>query len=163
MNKPTSSGAATELADDFAAANAEVIAFAASCSGEQWLTVVPGEDWAVGVVLHHVAEGHAQAVRWLRSMARGEAVTDTSDDIDSHNEEHAERCAGIAAAETVALLEEKGAQLEALLRRFTDEELEQTAPFGPAGGRPLPVSQLAAVAASHARGHLDHAREAVGQ
>ena len=66
-------------------------------------------------------------------------------------------------AETVALLEENGARLEALLRSLSDEELDRAAPFGPAGGRLLPTGALAAVAARHAREHLAHAREAAGE
>jgi hypothetical protein len=33
---------AAEIADDFVAANAEVLAFVRSCSEEQWLRTVPG-------------------------------------------------------------------------------------------------------------------------
>jgi hypothetical protein len=150
------------LADDFSATNAEVIAFAESCSEDQWWTVVPGEDWTVGVVLHHIAEGHAQGLRWLSTMARGEAVTDSSDDIHGRNVEHASRCSDISIADTVTLLRENGAAMEAALRQLTDEELTTMAPFGPADGRPLPVGEMAAVAARHPRGHLDHAREAAG-
>jgi len=155
---------ARQLAEDFASVNAEVIAFAVACSPEQWEMVVPGEEWTVGVVVHHIAEGHAQGLRWLELMAEGVEVTDSADDIDRHNVEHAERCKALAVdiAQTVALLEENGARLEALLRELTDDQLEQTAPFGPAGGQPLPTWQLAAVAARHPRGHLVHAREAVG-
>ncbi len=35
---------AAALADEFAAANAAAVAFARSCSEDQWRTVVPGED-----------------------------------------------------------------------------------------------------------------------
>jgi hypothetical protein len=155
---------ATQLADDFASANAEVIAFASACSREQWTTVVQGEEWTVGVVLHHVAEGHAQGMKWLALMAAGTDVTDSAEDIDRHNIEHAERCQAMAVdvAQTVALLEENGARLEAMLRDLTEQQLEQTAPFGPAGGQALPTWQLAAVAARHPREHLAHARAAAG-
>jgi hypothetical protein len=149
------------LADAFAAANAEVIAFAGSCSDAQWRTVVPGEDWPVGVVMHHIAEGHANALAWLTAMAHGDAVTDSGEDIDRRNVDHAARSDGIGIAETVALLGQNGALTEAALRRLTDEQLDRTAPFGPAGGRPFPTEQMAAVTAQHALGHLAHAREAL--
>jgi hypothetical protein len=151
----------TQLADDFAAVNAEVIAFASSCSEKQWRTVVPGEEWTVGVVIHHIAEGHTGGLQWLESMARGEAVTTTSDDIDSNNSEHADRCTEVGVAETVALLEVNGGHLEAALRQFTDEDLERSAPFGPAEGQVFQVVQLAAAMTQHPRGHLAHVMEAV--
>jgi uncharacterized damage-inducible protein DinB len=150
-----------EIADDFAAANSEVLGFVRSCSDEQWLLVVPGEGWTVGVVLHHIAEGHDQASRWLESMARGEGVSDTAEDIDCVNAAHAVRAGGIGPAETLALLEVSGDRLEAALRALSDEELDRCAPFGPAGGRELPTADLARVTAGHAREHLAHARGAV--
>lgn len=152
---------AAALADEFAAANDAAIAFAESCSESQWRTVVPGEEWTVGVVLHHVAEGHAQGARWLRSMAAGDGVADTDDDLDRHNVTHAEQWSDVSVADTVALLRENGQRTEVVLRALTDEELDRTAPFGPAGGQLFAVAQLAAVASRHPRGHLAHAQEAL--
>jgi DinB superfamily len=151
------------LADDFVAANAEVVAFAASCDDDAWVLPVPGEGWTVGVVVHHIAEGHANALRWLEAMARGDGVSDTAEGIDQANALHARRAGGVTQAETVALLEENGARLGALLRSLSDGELDRAAPFGPAGGRDLRTGALAAVAARHAREHLAHARTATGQ
>jgi uncharacterized damage-inducible protein DinB len=152
---------AAEIAADFADANAEVLAFVRSCSDEQWVLTVPGEGWTVGVVLHHVAEGHGHGLRWLESMARGDGVAETAEEIDRANAAHAVRAEGVQPAETLVLLESNGAELESALRALTDEELDRRAPFGPADGRELPTADLAAVAARHAREHLAHARGAV--
>jgi hypothetical protein len=149
-----------ELADDFAAANAEVIAFARACSDGQWQTLVSGEEWAVGVVIHHIAEGYAQGLRWLSAMVRGEPVVDTTHDIDLRNVEHTDRQGDCTVPATVALLEANGAQTESALRHLSAENLAQTAPFGPAGGQELAAGAFAAVCAGHARGHLAHARAA---
>jgi hypothetical protein len=149
------------LADDFATANQEAVAFTDSCTDAQWGAIVPGEEWPVGVVLHHIAEGHRNGLAWLELMAQGEAVTDTAAGIDQKNVEHAARASAISRGETARLLKENGAQLEALLRRLSDDQLDATAPFGPADGRAMPVSALAAVAARHVREHLGHARAAV--
>jgi hypothetical protein len=152
---------AAELADDFAVANAEAIAFAQSCSEADWALSVPGEGWTVGVVMHHIAEGHSHAFHWLQAMAAGEGVHETAEDVDRGNAEHAVRSEAISADETVSLLEEKGVRLERTLRALTDDDLAQTAPFGPAGGRVLPTGDLAPVAARHTREHLGHAQSAV--
>ena len=73
------------------------------------------------------------------------------------------RAEAVGPAETVALLEVNGVVLAEALRGLSDEELDRTAPFGPAGGRRLPTVDLAAVAARHTREHLAHARGAVGR
>jgi hypothetical protein len=150
-----------ELADDFAAANAEIIAFARGCTAAQWQATVEGEDWPVGVVIHHIAEGHAQGLVWLTAMVRGDGVTDTSDDIDRRNLDHAGHQQDCTIEETVALLEDNGALLEAALRGLSADDLDQVAPFGPAGGRPFPAGDFAAVCAGHARGHFAHATAAI--
>jgi len=152
----------TALGDEFAATNREVMVFARSCSPAQWATVVPGEDWSVGVVIHHIAEGHGNVVRWLEAMAQGEAVSDTQADIDQVNVVHAAHAGACSVEETLALLGENGARAEALLRSLTDEKLDQMAPFGPAGGRSLPTVAVAGAASGHAQEHLAHARSALG-
>jgi uncharacterized damage-inducible protein DinB len=152
---------ATAFADDLAAANAEAISFVQACSDEAWAVVVPGEEWTVGVVLHHIAEGHALGLSWIGSMSKGEPVTETQASIDAKNMEHAARAVGVSQADTLALLRENGDRLEALLRGLRDDELDRTASFGPAGGREFPVEAMASVSAGHLRGHLEHAREAV--
>jgi DinB family protein len=151
---------AVALADAFAAANGEAVGFARRCSDGDWAVRVPGEEWTVGVVLHHVAEGHAQGTRWIRAMASGEGVPETAEEIDRANAAHAAAAATATPAETVALLEEYGARLEAALRDLTDEELDRRAPFGPAGGQSFATADLAPVMARHAREHVAHARAA---
>jgi hypothetical protein len=151
------------LADDFAAANAEAIAFARSCRADEWATTVPGENWSVGVVLHHIAEGHGQATRWLRAMSSGQGVPESAADIDRANAAHAVEAGSIGAVETLALLEARGAELETVLRQLDDAQLDRTAPFGPAGGQVFPTAELAPVAARHTREHLAHARAAVSR
>jgi hypothetical protein len=149
------------LADDFSRANEEAVAFVQGCTDEQWTRAVPGEGWSVGVVLHHIAESHAQSLRWLGDMASGRGVTATAGEIDQANAVHAERAASIGQGETSALLEANGARLEEALRQLSDDELDRCSAFGPAGGRSLPTEQLAAVPARHTREHLAHAQGAL--
>ena len=151
---------ATTLADDFARANAEAVAFVRTCPPDSWARTVPGEDWSVGVVLHHIAESHENSRRWLAAMASGDGVDDTAATIDQANAHHAARAGSVTPTETLALLERNGAELEGALRGFSDEELDRTAPFGPAGGRRFSTAELAPVAAQHTREHLGHAQRA---
>ncbi|HWF15916.1 MAG TPA: DinB family protein [Acidimicrobiales bacterium] len=152
---------AQALADDLARANEEALAFAPACTDEQWAVTVPGEGWTVGVVLHHIAEGHAHTLGWLGDTTSGRGVSDNAEGIDRENAEHAWRAQSADQTETAALLEVNGSRLEAALRGLSDIELDRSSAFGPAGGRPLPTEQLAAVTARHAREHLAHARGAV--
>ena len=152
---------AAALADDFAATNAEAVAFTESCGEDVWARPVPEEGWSVGVVLHHVAEGHGNSLRWLESMAAGDGVSDSAEDIDRANAAHAVRAGSVTPAETAALLRDGGARLEAALRALSDAQLDRRAPFGPASGRSLPTVDLAAVPARHTAEHLAHARAAV--
>ena len=149
------------LASDFARANGKALAFARSCTDEQWARTVPGEGWSVGIVLHHIAEGHAHGVRWLGEMASGRGVTDTADEIDQDNAAHAARASSVRQTETVALLQANGSRLEETLRGLSDEDLDRSASFGPAGGRSFPTGELAAVPACHTLEHLSHAIDAV--
>ncbi len=149
------------LASDFAKANGKALAFACSCTDEQWARTVPGEGWTVGVVLHHIAEGHAHGVRWVGEMASGRGVTDTAEEIDRDNAAHAARAGAVGQGQTVALLQTNGSRLEETLRGLSDEDLERSAPFGPAGGRAFPTGELAAVPTRHTLEHLAHAMDAV--
>lgn len=150
-----------ELADEFARANEEALAFTNSCSDRQWMVPVPGEGWTVGVVLHHIAESHAHGLQWVQEMASGRGVRDSAEDIDRENAAHAVRAQDVGRGETADLLLANGSRLEEALRRLSDEELDRQASFGPAGGRLFPTEQLAAVAARHTREHLAHAQGAV--
>ena len=154
---------AAALAADFAAANEDALQFTESCTDADWSRLVPEEGWTVGVVLHHVAEWHAHALDWLGAMTRGDGVPDSAEDVDRINAAHAARAASVGQVETAALLTNNGARMEQALRALSDQELDRLAPFGPAGGRPLPSSDLAAVPARHIREHLSSARRAAGR
>jgi hypothetical protein len=157
-----SSERATALAVEFEQTNDAVIVFAQSCSETQWKAVVPGEDWPVGVVIHHIAEGHEGMARWLRLMTSGEGVAESNDDLDERNASHARRSADATIIDTTELLRKSGGQFESLIRGLSDEDLDRTAPFGPAGGQSLLVVALVSAAGRHAQDHLAHAKEALG-
>lgn len=150
------------IAADFAEANDEVVAFALALRPDQWAAPVPGEGWPVGVLVHHVAVGHALLTRWLRCVARGEPVSDTGADVDDANARHALEHAAVGVDDTVALLRANGAATATILRGLDDDALGATAAFGPADGRTVSAEQLAAQAARHARTHLASARAALG-
>jgi DinB superfamily len=152
---------ADELAAAFEAANDGVISFVETCSDGQWSAMVSGEDWSVGVVMHHVAVGHLQMLDWVGRASRGEAVEKTGDEIDADNARHARDFAGVTRAETMEALRRHGDGLGQFMRRLSADELATSVPFGPGGGMAVTTEQLASVAARHCRTHLDGAHAAV--
>jgi hypothetical protein len=153
--------AAEQIAAEFDAANDEAVAFVESCSDDQWATVVSGEDWPVGVVMHHIAAGHQQMIDWLGHVRRGEEIAKTAAEIDADNARHAEDFADVTRADTVEALRRHGAALARCIREFGPEELARSVAFGPGHGMAVTAEQLAPVAARHCLGHLAGARSAL--
>jgi hypothetical protein len=151
------------MADDFQAANDEAIAFAGGCSDEQWSTMVRGEEWPVGVVLHHIASGHELMIGWLGRARRGQEILTTAAEIDADNARHAEDNAGVTRAETVEALRRNGAELAIVIRSLDGDELATSVPFGPADGMAVTTLALVEVSARHCRTHLTGARDALEQ
>jgi uncharacterized damage-inducible protein DinB len=153
---------AEQIAREVAAVNDEIIALAESLDDGQWNAVVPGEEWSVGVVVHHVARGHLQMVEWLGRARRGQAITKTAAEIDDDNARHAVAFAAVSRPEAVEELRRNGAELTETLRSLDADELARTAAFGPAGGRAMTTLQLASVSPRHPGGHLAAIRNALG-
>ena len=55
------------LANQFEQASQEMIATVERCSDAQWTTKTSGEGWSVGVVAHHVAQGHEAIAEFVKS------------------------------------------------------------------------------------------------
>jgi DinB superfamily len=151
---------AERLADELAAANDEVIAFVETCPDERWAAMVTGEDWPVGVVMHHIAVGHLQMLDWLGRARRGDAITKTASEIDADNARHARDFAGVTPGDTAEELRRHGAALRECIGGLSADELATSVSFGPGDGMAVTTEQLASVAARHCRGHLDDARPA---
>ena len=151
---------AAALADDFVAANAEVVAFARSCGEDEWALPVPGEEWTVGVVLHHIAEGTGTACAGWRRWPRGDGVAETAADIDRANAAHAVRPGRSGRPRPSPSSRRTAPGSKRVLRSLSDEELDRRRPSARPAGRIFPTVDLAAVAARHTREHLAHARAA---
>jgi len=151
----------SDYADELERATAEAIDFAASCTADEWSTIVPGEDWPVGVVVHHVALGYDLVVGWIDCALSGRPIEGGGEHLDADNQRHAEEYAGVGVAETIELLRSHGQAAAARLRGLGESDLATTTPFGPAGGAPFSIEQFCNAAIGHVRGHLGHARSAV--
>jgi uncharacterized damage-inducible protein DinB len=152
---------ANALADALERANEEVIDFVSTRSDAEWSTVVQPEGWTVGVVAHHVAEGHMKALRWMETILAGENVEDTPEAHRAEDAAHAEAYADVTKADALAHLRTTLDGLVAFIRTLDDDALARSASFGPDGGRPRSVEQLCAT--THIDRHLARMREAVGR
>ncbi len=156
------SSRALELAAQLEEANDAVIGFARGLSAGQWREIAPGEQWPVGVVVHHVAVGHDLMLRWLGSVSRGVDIADDAASVDEANERHAREFADVGVHDTVMLLQANGARLADFLRGLDDAQLGRTAAFGPGNGMTVDAERMAEVATRHCAAHLANARAALG-
>ena len=158
----TSTGdVARHLAAELEAANQGALALVESCDDAQWATSVAGEDWTVGVVLHHIAGGHVQMRDWLGRARRGQAIVQTAAQIDEDNARHALEYVDVTRATTALALRDHGAALIELVGGLRPDELGRSVAFGPGHGTMVTAEQLAQVAVRHCQSHLAAAHRAL--
>lgn len=154
-------GESEQLADEYDAAMAEMIAFAKSCSDEDWSTICPKEERTVGVLFDHVAKGNPQVVEWIEEFLADRPVPITPDTLNEQNAQHAKGAANRPRNQTIDELTATKPQTSRAIRALTDDQLHRTQEFGWAGTRE--VSWVAGAAVRHPRGHLKSIREALGR
>jgi hypothetical protein len=82
---------ASDLADEYDAVMADVIAVAGGCSQADWTTSCINEQRSVGVGFDHIAEGNPEVVRWVQEFLNGRPVEMTLETLTQRNAEHARR------------------------------------------------------------------------
>ncbi|HEY7833280.1 MAG TPA: DinB family protein [Ktedonobacterales bacterium] len=161
-----SSERAQALADQFAAAKNEMIATLEELSESQWQTKVTGEDRPVAVVAHHVAGALRAVSGWVRAVATGQQLPDTltHEFIDQTNAVHAEKHPSPTQAEVLDLMRSNGAAAEAMIRGFSDEELDRTGSAPLFGEQPLAArTVIRHVLTKHITDHLRGIKATFGQ
>jgi hypothetical protein len=130
---------AEALADRIEEGAALLAAFAEELSEEEWHTPVSASDRRpVGVIVHHVASVYPVEVELAQTVARGQAVTDVTWEVVAEmNAGHAREQSAVTKAETLELLRRNSRAAAAAVRAFTDDELDQAAPFSLSFGAPV--------------------------
>ncbi|HZS32689.1 MAG TPA: maleylpyruvate isomerase N-terminal domain-containing protein [Methylomirabilota bacterium] len=120
---------ARHLAERLEQANRELVATVERLSDQEWRTTSPAEGWPLGVVAHHVAQGHHDIAQLVRMVAAGQSppASLTWETLNQKNAEHARQYANVSKAETVALLRQNAAAAAAAVRALGDAELDRTA------------------------------------
>ena len=127
------------LADRIEEGAAGLAAFAEGLSESEWRTPVSGSDRRpVGVIVHHVASVYPIEIDLARAIASGKAVTDVTWEVVAElNGKHAQENAEVTKAAAVELLRRNSREAAAAVRAFTEDELDEAAPFSLSFGAPV--------------------------
>ena len=150
------------LAEQFEAANDELIAAVEGCSDDEWRRPCEGEGRSVGVTAHHVAVGHEGFAGLVGAVVNGRAVPTISlEALHEMNARHAQEHVDVGKWETLDALRRNGDALAGAVRGLSDEQLGLTTTVF--GGREMSVVQIIErVIIGHPRQHLASIRAAVG-
>ena len=120
---------------------AGLAAFAEGLSETEWRTPMSGsgkDRRTVGVIVHHVASMYPIEIDVARAVASGKAITDvTWEAVAEINAKHARDNAGATKAAALELLRRNSREAAAVVRAFTDDQLDQAAPFSLSYGAPV--------------------------
>ena len=154
------------LADRIEQGAANLAAFAEGLSESEWHTPVSGSDSrSVGVIVHHVASVYPIEIDLARAIASGKAVTDvTWEAVADLNGKHAQEHAKVTKAAAIELLRRNSREAAAAVRAFTDDQLDQAAPFSLSFGAPVTAQfVIEDHALRHSWHHLARIRAALGR
>jgi hypothetical protein len=143
-------------------------AFAETLTDVEWKA--PGSTGGndrrpVGVVIHHVASVYPIEVDLARAIGSGKAVTEvTWDAVAELNSNHSKEHATTGKAETLQLLRKNSKEAAAVVRAFTDEQLDTAAAFGLSYNAPVTAQfVIEDHAVRHSWHHLAKIRKALGR
>lgn len=152
-----------ELVERFTAFSNDFIAFVENCTDEDWQKVCGEEQWAVGVVAHHVAAGHFGAIDFVRMIVAGEAIPEiTMETIDQMNAQHAKEHANCTTEEVLALLRKNGSAFAGYLEGLSEADLARTGYLAAIGGDVSAQQLIEMITLQSGGEHLDNIKAATG-
>jgi len=166
LKKAAASHRAGLLADRIEQGAAGLAAFAEGISEAEWLKPVSGTDHrSIGVIVNHVASMYPIEIDVARAVASGKAITDvTWDAVAQINAQNAQENAAITKAAALELLRKNSHEAAAAVRAFTDDQLDQAAPFSLSFGAPMTAQfVIEDHALRHSWHHLAKIRKALGR
>ena len=163
-SKPGTSRRAQSLADRIEEGAAGLAAFVAELSDAEWRSPISGSDKrTVGMVVHHVASVYPVEIQVAKAIAGGNAVTDVTWEVVAQmNAKHAIEKADVTKDEALKLLRQNSHEAAEAVRAFSDEELNQAAPFSLSFGAPVTAQfVIEDHALRHSWHHLARIRKAL--
>ena len=155
-----------KLAGRIEAGAAGLAAFVEALSDAEWQTPVSVTDKrTIGVIVHHVASMYPMEVEVARTIAAGKAANDvTAEVVNQINAQHAREFEQVAKGDALELLRRNSRAAARAVREFTDEQLDQAAPFGLSFGAPVTAQfVIEDHALRHSWHHLARIRAALDQ
>ena len=113
-------------------------AFANSLSDAEWQTRIPKDGRKVGVVVHHVATMYPLEIELAQTLAEGNPVVGvTWETVHELNAAHAKEHDTVTKETALELLRHNSTAAAAVIRTFSDEELDRAAPVSLNSDAPL--------------------------
>jgi hypothetical protein len=162
----TRSRRAESLAARIEEGAAGLAAFAEGLSEAEWRTPVSVTDRrSVGVVVHHVASMYPIEIDVARAIASGRSVSNVTWEVVAQlNAKHAQDSAQVSKSAALELLRQNSREAAAAVRAFTDQELDNAAPFSLSFGAPATAQfVIEDHAMRHSWHHLAAIRKALGR
>lgn len=166
LKRDTGNRRAAALADRIVQGAEGLAEFAEGLSEKEWMTPVSATDRRpVGIIVHHVASVYPIEVEVAKTIASGQAITDvTWDAISQMNAKHAAEQSSATKEAAIELLRRNSREAAASVREFTDEQLDQAAPFSLSFGAPVTAQfVIEDHALRHSWHHLARIRAALGR
>jgi hypothetical protein len=154
------------LADRIEEGAAGLAAFAEGLSDAEWEMPTSATDRrTIGQIVNHVALVYPIEVDLARAVGAGKPVTDVSWQVVAEmNAGHAAEHGRVSRTAAISLLRQNARDAAAAVRTFTDEQLDQAAPFSLAYAAPVTAQfVLEDHAVRHSWHHLARLRAAVGR
>ena len=154
------------LADRIEEGAAGLAAFAEGLSDAEWQKPVSATDRrSVGVIVHHVANMYPLEIQAAQAIAAGNAITDvTWEGVAQINATHAKDQSAVSKEVALESLRTNSRAAADAVRTFTDEQLDQAAPFSLSFGAPMTAQfVIEDHALRHSWHHLARIRKAVGR
>ena len=141
-------------------------AFAEGLSDAEWGTTVSATDpRTVGVVVHHVASMYPIEIDVAQAVASGKPVSEVTWEVVAElNAKHAQDNAHVSKSAALELLRRNSRDAAVAVRAFTDQELDNAAPFSLSFGAPVTAQfVIEDHALRHSWHHLAAIRKALGR
>jgi hypothetical protein len=154
---------AEELAKKFEASCGEMNRVVEGLSDADWKKVTTAEKWPIGVVAHHVAQGHTNISGLIQVVAKGQPAPHlTMDMIHANNAKHAQEQAGVTKAETLVALKTGSAKAAAIVRGLSDAELDRSGKVLVEAPAMTAAQAIEGILINHVNEHLGSIRATTG-
>jgi len=145
---------------------ANLAAFAAKLSDAEWNTRLSATDHRpIGVIVHHVASMYPIEIGVARRIASGNPVSDVTWEVVAQlNAKHAHDNSRVSKSAALDLLRQNSREAAAVVRAFSDHELDTATPLSLSFGAPMTAQfVIEDHALRHSWHHLAAIRKALGR